>query len=49
MKENVGKAKGYRVIFQMINADCYKIIVLSRHGIYHTEQELIGIVKERIK
>ncbi len=49
MKENVGKAKGYRVIFQMINAECYKIIVFSRHGIYSSEQELIGTIKERIK
>ncbi|MEK7658628.1 MAG: hypothetical protein AAB352_02065 [Patescibacteria group bacterium] len=48
MKENVGKAKGYRIIFQMIDTDCYKIIVFSRHGIYNSEQELMAIVKNRI-
>ncbi|MDP3882602.1 MAG: hypothetical protein Q8Q48_00915 [Candidatus Staskawiczbacteria bacterium] len=48
MKENVGKAKGYRVIFQMIVPDCCKIIVFFRHGIYKTEQELMNIIKGRI-
>ena len=49
MKENVGKAKGYRVIFQLISIDYCKIIVFSRHGIYHSEQELIDIIKDRIR
>lgn len=48
MRENVGKSKGYRIIFQIISADCCKIIVFSRHGIYKSEQELITIVKNRI-
>lgn len=48
MKENKGKAQGYRVVLQMINTDCYKIIVFSRHGIYKSEQELISITKSRI-
>lgn len=49
LRENVGKSKGYRVIFQMINKENYKILIFSRHGIYKTEQELINLVKERIK
>lgn len=48
MKENVGKAKGYRVIFQMMGTDCCSIIVFSRHGIYKSEGELMNIVKNRI-
>ncbi|MEI7424740.1 MAG: hypothetical protein WCK10_01325 [Candidatus Staskawiczbacteria bacterium] len=48
MKENVGKSGGYRIIFQIINTDCCKIIVFSRHGIYKLEQDLINIVKNRI-
>ena len=48
MKENVGKSKGYRIIFQMIDKDYCKIIVFSRHGIYNSEQELMAIVKNRI-
>src|SRR3990167_2109513 len=39
LKENIGKSKGYRVIFQII-AEKYKILVFSRHGIYKTEREL---------
>lgn len=48
LKENVGKSKGYRVVFQMINEENYKILVFSRHGVYKSEQELIRLVKERI-
>ena len=48
LKENVGKSKGYRVIFQMVSIDCCKIIAFSRHGIYNSEQELINIIKSRI-
>ena len=48
LQENVGKAKGYRVIFQFIDENCYKIIVFSRHGIYNSEQNLIDIIKSRI-
>lgn len=49
MKENVGKAKGYRIVFQMVSADYCKILVFSRHGIYKSEQELMAIVKNRCK
>lgn len=48
MRENVGKSKGYRIVFQMIDVNCCKIIVFSRHGIYKSEQELMAIVKNRI-
>ena len=48
MRENVGKSKGYRIIFQMVDANCCKIIVFSRHSIYKSEQDLITIVKNRI-
>ena len=41
LKENIGKSKGYRVIFQLLEEQCYKILVFSRHGIYRTEQELV--------
>src|SRR3989344_5026817 len=49
LRENVGKSKGYRVIFQLLEADCYKILVFSRHGIYKTEHELIRLTRERLK
>ncbi len=48
LRENVGKSKGYRVIFQMIDEENYKILAFSRHGIYKSEQELINLVKERV-
>ncbi|MEK7187190.1 MAG: hypothetical protein AAB690_02690 [Patescibacteria group bacterium] len=48
LKENVGKSKGYRVIFQ-IAGEYYKILVFSRHGIYKTEQELRAIIRMRLK
>ncbi|MCX6760460.1 MAG: hypothetical protein NTW46_03930 [Candidatus Nealsonbacteria bacterium] len=48
MRENVGKSKGYRIVFQMIGMDYCKIIVFSRHGIYNSEQDLITIIKNRI-
>ena len=48
LKENIGKSKGYRVIIQLISDDCFKILVFSRHGIYHDEQDLIDIVKTRL-
>ena len=34
LKENIGKSKGYRVIFQLTAERQYKILVFSRHGIY---------------
>ncbi len=48
-KENFGKSKGYRVIFQALNDGDFKVLVFSRHGIYKSEQELINIVKNRLK
>ena len=48
LRENIGKSKGYRVIFQLVEDECCKIIVFSRHGIYHDEHDLIRIVKDRL-
>src|SRR3989338_10578780 len=47
LQENVGKSKGYRVIFQIIEEAHCKIIVFSRHGVYKTEQELLNLIKKR--
>ena len=49
LRENIGKSKGYRVIFQLIKEEFYKILVFSHHGIYHNEYDLIRIVKDRLK
>jgi len=49
LKENFGKSKGYRVVFQMLCETEYRILVFSRHGIYKTEQELIKIIKNRLE
>ncbi|MDP3764046.1 MAG: hypothetical protein Q8Q95_00285 [bacterium] len=48
LRENIGKSKGYRVIFQLIKGESYKILVFSRHGIYHNEYDLIRMVKDRL-
>ncbi|MDP3697038.1 MAG: hypothetical protein Q8R55_03320 [Candidatus Taylorbacteria bacterium] len=48
LRENVGKSKGYRVIFQEIEEQKFKILVFSRHGIYKNEQDLINVIKQRI-
>lgn len=48
LQENVGKSKGYRIIFQLFDNSCCKILVFSRHGIYHDEQELVELVKMRL-
>ena len=48
LKENLGKSKGYRLVFQILDGDICKILVFSRHGVYHNEQDLINLVKERI-
>ena len=48
LKENIGKSKGYRVIFQGEENECYRIIAFSRHGIYHDEQNLIRTIKDRL-
>ena len=47
LRENVGKSKGYRVIFCLEDEKC-EILVFSRHGIYHDEQDLIDLVKIRL-
>src|SRR3989338_8873121 len=49
LRENIGKSKGYRIIFQIIEEELYKIIVFSRHGIYHDEYDLIRIVNDRLE
>ncbi|MDO8522394.1 MAG: hypothetical protein Q7S08_03855 [bacterium] len=49
LKENVGKSKGYRVIFELQEEQRYRIVVFSRHGIYHDEQDLINLVRIRLK
>lgn len=48
LRENFGKSKGYRVVFQMMDQENCKILVFSRHGIYKSERELINLVKQRI-
>ena len=48
LKEKFGKSKGYRVIFQITEEECCKIIVFSRHGIYHDENDLLKLIKERL-
>ena len=49
LKENMGKSKGYRVIFELVAEHQYRILVFSRHGIYHDEQDLINLIKSRLK
>ncbi|MBI3626511.1 hypothetical protein HY224_00505 [Candidatus Uhrbacteria bacterium] len=48
LKENVGKSKGYRIIFQEIQSGYCRILVFSRHGVYKTEQELIDLIWSRL-
>ncbi len=48
LKENLGKSKGYRVIFEIRDNDCCFVLVYSRHGIYHSEVDLIKMIKERL-
>lgn len=48
LKENCGKSDGYRVVFQLLENEKYEIMAFSRHGIHHSEQDLIALVKERI-
>lgn len=48
LKENVGKSKGYRVIFEMIDEDHGVALVFYRHGVYGSEAELIALIKERL-
>jgi len=46
--ENRGKSKGYRAIFEMLTDDQCKIVVFSRHGIYHSEGDLIQTIRSRL-
>jgi len=48
LRENVGKSKGYRVIFEMCREDKCIIFVFSRHGVYQNGAELVALVKDRI-
>lgn len=48
LKENIGKSKGYRVVFQLWDTEKCKVIVFSRHGIHKTEQELVDLIKIRL-
>lgn len=52
LKENFGKSKGYRVVFEIIKQGevlACKILVFSRHGVYRSEKDLVVLVKERIE
>lgn len=48
LKENIGKSKGYRAVFEMILETECRILVFSRHGIYGSEQELQRLIKDRL-
>ncbi|MBU3901106.1 hypothetical protein KJ590_02445 [Patescibacteria group bacterium] len=48
LRENFGKSKGYRVIFEQCDENKYIILIFSRHGIYRDEAELVAMIKERI-
>jgi hypothetical protein len=48
LRENIGKSKGYRVVFEEIDGENCRVLVFSRHGIYKSEHELIALVKERL-
>jgi hypothetical protein len=47
LRENVGKSKGYRVIFELAG-EKYIIILFYRHGIYKTEKEVTALIHERL-
>ena len=49
LKENVGKSKGYRVIFKLQEEQRFRILVFSRHGIYRDERDLINLSKSRLE
>lgn len=48
LRENVGKAKGYRLVFRLRPDHSCQILAFSRHGIYKSEQELMDIVRTRL-
>ncbi|OGY90930.1 MAG: hypothetical protein A3H70_01805 [Candidatus Komeilibacteria bacterium RIFCSPLOWO2_02_FULL_48_11] len=49
LRENAGKSHGYRLIFQLTSIDKCRVLVFSRHGIYHDEKELISTIKYRLR
>jgi hypothetical protein len=48
LRENAGKSKGYRVVFELHAESACTVLVFSRHGIYHTEGELLALIKSRL-
>jgi hypothetical protein len=48
LRENIGKSKGYRVIFEFRDPSVCTILIFSRHGIYHTEGDLVALIKKRL-
>jgi len=46
--ENIGKSKGYRLIFRLVGEGLYQILVFSRHGLYSNERDLVRIIKDRL-
>ncbi|MCK4540220.1 hypothetical protein KAU09_03650 [Candidatus Parcubacteria bacterium] len=48
LKENCGKSKGYRLIFQLLGNGDFVFLVFSRHGIYNSEKDLMNLIKNRI-
>ena len=49
LRENLGKTKGYRVVFEVLDKQESKVLLFSRHGIYKNEQELIMQIRERLR
>lgn len=49
LKEKCGKSDGYRIVFQLLENEKYKILVFSRHGVYKNEQVLLELIKDRIR
>lgn len=49
LRENVGKSKGYRAVFEMCADGSCVVLAFSRHGIYHGEADLFRLVKERLR
>lgn len=49
LRENVGKSKGYRLIFETLSENQCVSLIFTRHGIYNTEQELQKIIRERLQ
>ena len=49
LRENRGKSNGYRLVFRLSSGDSYEILVFSKHGVYKSESEFIGIIKNRLQ